>query len=634
MHIGKRVALGGAILAFLSMPATAMGAKKKAKITVKSVAAVPFSVAQGGAFELAGKVKSAKRRKASAGRLRVELRTLANKRAPRLGTFAIKRLKPNRTRSFDERVVVASTVREGTYLVRACAKRKRGGAYKCKLAKGRITVTEAPAPADTRAASERLREAITQAGLTSHLEDLQRIGDTFGGNRASGLPGYQHSVQYVIDVLKDAGYNPRTQLFPFVLYTQNAPSTFARTDAGNERTYVENEDFGTFDYSGSGNVQDAGITPVDLDLGVGNTSTSGCEPEDFTGFPDGDVALVQRGDCDFGVKAANAEEAGAAGVVIFNQGNTAAADRNDAFVGTLGNPVGIPVVSLSYADGVELDTDAATATVDITTDTTNEARTSTNVLADTPGGDPNNVIVVGSHLDSVEAGPGINDNGTGSSFNLEAAVQMAKLRITPAKKVRFAFWGAEEAGLIGSTYYVEHLPEADLAKIKGNLNFDMLGSPNIAKFVYDGDFSDTDSGGLDVNPGAAEIERLFVDYFNSVGVPTEPTAFDGRSDYEAFQLSGIPAGGLFSGAEGIKSAAQAAKWGGTAGQPFDPCYHEACDTLANVDYAGFEQLADGGAHVLATLATRLQNPGGGAAERQTRSIGRKHSQYLGAHLRR
>ena len=153
-------------------------------------------------------------------------------------------------------------------------------------------------------------------------------------------------------------------------------------------------------------------------------------------------------------------------------------------------------------------TDAATATVDITTDTTNEARTSTNVWADTPGGDPNNVIVVGSHLDSVEAGPGINDNGTGSSFNLEAAVQMAKLRITPTKKVRFAFWGAEEAGLIGSTYYVDTLPEAELAKIKGNLNFDMLGSPNIAKFVYDGDFSDTDSGGLPVNAGAAEIERL------------------------------------------------------------------------------------------------------------------------------
>jgi Zn-dependent M28 family amino/carboxypeptidase len=162
----------------------------------------------------------------------------------------------------------------------------------------------------------------------------------------------------------------------------------------------------------------------------------------------------------------------------------------------------------------------------------------------------------------------------------------------------------------------------------------MLGSPNIAKFVYDGDFSDTDSGGLPVNAGAAEIERLFVDYFNSVGVPTEPTAFDGRSDYEAFQLADIPAGGLFSGAEGIKSAAQAAKWGGTAGQPFDPCYHEACDTLVNVDYAGFEQLADGGAHVLATLAMRLDNAGGGAAQRETRSFGRKRSQYLGSLLRR
>ena len=287
MQIGKRAAVAGALLAFGAMPTSAMAAKKKAKITVKSVAAVPFSVAQGGAFELAGKVRSAKQRRAGAGRLRVELRTLKNGKAPRLGTFDIRKLKANRTRSFDVRVSVAGTVPEGTYLVRACAKRKSGGAFKCKLAKGRITVTKPPTPADTRNASERLREAITRAGLTSHLEDFQRIGDTYGGNRASGLPGYQHSVDHVIKVLKDAGYNPKTQLFPFVLYTQNAPSTFARTDAGNARTYVEGTDFGTFDYSGSGDVQDAGITPVDLDLGVGNESTSGCEPADFDRLPRG-----------------------------------------------------------------------------------------------------------------------------------------------------------------------------------------------------------------------------------------------------------------------------------------------------------------------------------------------------------
>jgi hypothetical protein len=105
-----------------------------------------------------------------------------------------------------------------------------------------------------------------------------------------------------------------------------------------------------------------------------------------------------------------------------------------------------------------------------------------------------------------------------------------------------------------------------------------------------------------VNPGAAKIERDFVDYFNSAGVATEPTAFDGRSDYKAFQDNGVAAGGLFSGAEVAKSEAQVAKWGGQLGVAFDHCYHQACDDITNLDLAGYDVLADGGAHVLALLA--------------------------------
>ena len=131
-----------------------------------------------------------------------------------------------------------------------------------------------------------------------------------------------------------------------------------------------------------------------------------------------------------------------------------------------------------------------------------------NIIAETPGGDPTNVVVVGSHLDSVPEGPGINDNGTGSAFNLELALQMAKMQ-APANKVRFAWWGAEEEGLLGSTDYVPGLSDAAFENIEMNLNFDMLGSPNHAMFVYDGDFSDTPPPATapDVNPGAAEIEQ-------------------------------------------------------------------------------------------------------------------------------
>jgi Zn-dependent M28 family amino/carboxypeptidase len=213
--------------------------------------------------------------------------------------------------------------------------------------------------------------------------------------------------------------------------------------------------------------------------------------------------------------------------------------------------------------------------------------------------------MAGAHLDSVPEGPGINDNGTGSAFNLELAIQMAKQKIKPANRVRFAWWGAEESGLVGATRYVAAISDEAFAQIAANLNFDMLGSPNHGKFVYDGDFSDSPPPATapDVNPGAAYIEDQFVDYFESVGIDTDPTAFDGRSDYKPFQDNGIAAGGLFSGAEVAKTAEQAAKWGGQAGVAFDPCYHQACDDIDNIDAVGFEQLSDGGAHVTAALAT-------------------------------
>jgi aminopeptidase Y len=201
-----------------------------------------------------------------------------------------------------------------------------------------------------------------------------------------------------------------------------------------------------------------------------------------------------------------------------------------------------------------------------------------NVLAETPGGDPNNVIMVGAHLDSVQEGPGINDNGSGSAAILETALQMAK--VSPRNKVRFAWWGAEEAGLVGSTDYVGSLPQAELDKIALYLNFDMVGSPNHVFFIYDGD--DSDAVGAGPGPeGSAQIEKTFEGFFDSRGIPFKGTDFSGRSDYGPFIAAGVPAGGLFTGAEGVKTAAEAAIWGGTAGQQYDPCYHLACDTFAN-----------------------------------------------------
>ena len=186
--------------------------------------------------------------------------------------------------------------------------------------------------------------------------------------------------------------------------------------------------------------------------------------------------------------------------------------------------------------------------------------------------------MAGAHLDSVNAGPGINDNGSGSAAILEVARQMAK--VNPRNKVRFALWGAEEASLVGSTYYVNNLTQAERDQITLYLNFDMIGSPNHVFFIYDGD----DSDGVGAGPGpdgSAQIEQTFERFFNEAGVPFKGTDFSGRSDYGPFIAAGIPSGGLFTGAEGIKTAAEVALWGGTAGQQYDPCYHLACDTYAN-----------------------------------------------------
>jgi Zn-dependent M28 family amino/carboxypeptidase len=229
-----------------------------------------------------------------------------------------------------------------------------------------------------------------------------------------------------------------------------------------------------------------------------------------------------------------------------------------------------------------------------------------NVIAETSGGDPDNVIVVGAHLDSVSRGPGINDNGSGSGGILEIAETFAAQDREPRNKLRFIWWGAEELGLLGSQYYVSHLSPAEKEAIALNLNFDMIGSPNYVRFVYDGNNS-----AFPVGPGAAkgpdgsgEIEATFHNYFAGVGLASAETPFSGRSDYGPFITAGIPAGGLFTGAEGVMTAQQAAIYGGTAGAAYDPCYHLACDTFANNNNRGLDEMSDAAAHTVLTFSRR------------------------------
>ncbi|MFF5391363.1 M28 family metallopeptidase [Streptomyces sp. NPDC013012] len=255
-------------------------------------------------------------------------------------------------------------------------------------------------------------------------------------------------------------------------------------------------------------------------------------------------------------------------------------------------------------DFVKAKLDAAGYTTSLQTFTSSGA-TGYNLIADWPGGDPNQVLMAGSHLDSVSSGPGINDNGSGSAAILETALAVSRAGYQPSKHLRFAWWGAEELGLVGSKYYVNNLPTTERSKIKGYLNFDMIGSPNPGYFVYDDD---------------PTIEQTFKGYFAGLGVPTEiETEGDGRSDHAPFKSAGVPVGGLFTGASRVKTSAQVSKWGGTA-TAFDRCYHSSCDTTSNINDTALDRNSDAVAHAIWTLSAGSTNPPTGKVFENTADV--------------
>lgn len=468
----------------------------------------------------------------------------------------------------------------------------------------------AATPVDT----EDLREAVTVEAVRAHQAAFQAAADANGGTREASSPGYTASADYVAGLMEAAGYDVTRQEFEYPFFQENVPAEFEQT-APTPTVYEYFVDFAPMDYSGNGDVT-AMTQGVDLVLPPGptdNTSTSGCEAADFDDFTAGNIALIQRGSCDFAVKAQNAADAGAIGVVIFNEGQEG---RTDAFLGTLGGPgILIPVVGTSFAIGEDLAANGAT--VRLFVDATNEIRSTENVIAETTTGRDDRVVVVGAHLDSVPEGPGIQDNGSGSGAILEIALQMAELGIQPRNQVRFAWWGAEEAGLLGAEHYVANLSKREIKDIALNLNFDMIGSPNFVRYVYDGDGSATGTAGPN---GSGNIEDVFLDYFTGEGLATEPTAFDGRSDYGPFIAVGIPAGGLFTGAEGIKTAEEVAIYGGTAGIQYDPCYHLACDTFDNISLTALDQNSDAAAHAVLTYAMTTSSVKGTDKANATKSV--------------
>jgi Zn-dependent M28 family amino/carboxypeptidase len=452
-----------------------------------------------------------------------------------------------------------------------------------------VVLAAAGSSAAAPTAPTRPSSPITAADIRAHLVALQRIANRNGGNRLAGTAGYDASARYVAERMRAAGYRLRFQEFRFPFVADRSPPVLR---AGGTQRLLPNRDYGTLLYSGSGAVE-APVVAVDLLLPSpsANASTSGCEGSDFASFPRGAIALLQRGGCFFREKVENAAAAGAGAVVVMNEGNPG---RRGLFQATLGSPqVSIPALAASVRVGDALRNGRSSGptgvSVSLRADVIAETRRTRNVIAESRTGNPGNLVVAGAHLDSVDRGPGVNDNGSGSALVLAVAESLA--RSHPANRLRFVWWAGEELGLLGSRRYVSQLSATELRRHALYLNFDMVGSKNFVPFVYQG------SG--DAPPGSAQIERVFTRYFNTHGQRFVVTDIGGASDHAAFARAGVPVGGLFSGADGDKSAAQKAAFGGRAGQPYDACYHRSCDTLANVDVVLATRLARAAAFAVA-----------------------------------
>ena len=457
---------------------------------------------------------------------------------------------------------------------------------------------DAPLPVDCSA----IVEYVTRESLLVHLEALDTIAAENGGTRVAGSPGWEASIDYVETSMGDYGYVTTRQAatYPYFEETTDpvmemiSPSSHAYTFSPDDPE-VMTGDFERMHLSRPGDVT-AEVEAVDLQLWPGNTSNSGCETADFTGFTVGHIALLQRGTCGFSSKALNADAAGAAAVIIFNQGDTTA--REGLMLGGCqmtamvpSDPehgVGIPVVFASYAVGAGIAALLSSGPVVMHVQVSDvfDIRTSQNLLAETAAGDPDDIVFYGAHLDSDPDSPGMNDDASGIATVLEIARVVSEC--DPLRMLRFGFWSTEEwRRPWGSLQYLDSLGDTDRDRISMYFNVDMIASPNYAVFVLDGDGSDFWVPGPE---GSAELEWFFTVNLMLQGYPTLPLWATG-SDHWSFFMNDIPYGMAFAGAgfpEDIKTEEEAALFGGTAGEKYDPCHHEPCDTLDNVnmDIAG------------------------------------------------
>lgn len=438
-------------------------------------------------------------------------------------------------------------------------------------------------PPSARALADRLAKDVTDRDVHRHLRALQHIADISGGNRGHDRIGFTRSVRYVSGLLKAAGYRVSEQTVPYTDF-----------DVTEERLTVSGAG------KGSGRVKAlmTRYTPstsargIDAPLAALPSGRTGCTAADYKGVgAAGSAVVLARAACGYATQQKAAAAAGARAVLLYYP--TPSPDNVYRLLGFDPADYTIPIASVPQRDGERLARAAAGghARAHLTLRADTVRRTTVNLVADTAGGDREHTVLLGSHLDSVTEGPGINDNGSSAATVLQTALELAPRQHAVKNRVRFVWWGAEELADVGSEHYVGQLSAAQRRQTAAVLNAELIASPNDGRFVWD-----PGSGGSHV------IAGLFAGYFAARGLPYERTSPDSiGSDHLPFQAAGIPVGGLDGGSMGVKTPAQQAKFGGRAGQMFDPCYHQPCDDLGTVN----RRALDANAPALAWVTGRL-----------------------------
>ncbi|NUR98967.1 MAG: M28 family peptidase [Kribbellaceae bacterium] len=420
---------------------------------------------------------------------------------------------------------------------------------------------------------QKLVDCVTRTDLWAHMVKFQQIADANPGadghpSRNSGEPGYKASADYVAAVMRAAGYNVTLQEYKF-RYFSFVGTPVLREESPNPHSFAIGVDFNPGQVVGTTTAQLQPAAGIIVPASPTPSSASGCTAADFAGFTPGNIALIQRGTCTFATKVANAEAAGATAAVIFNEGNPG---RTGVFTGGLSGNEHIPVIFTSYAVGSQLfgqyvPGTGPVMTVDVKA-ITDPNRSDWNVIADSKGGDPNNILVIDAHLDAI-FGAGMLDNASGSATILDIAQQLKNTNTR--NKLRFIWFGGEELGLFGSQYYVNTLPASELAKIKFDLDADVTATPNYVAGVLDPKDGVTLFGR---QPGTAMPPSIFapsaigrdfgIDYLNSIGKNHILFSADGTDAFE-FQLAGVPASGVLTGQDCCKLASDVALFGGVEG---------------------------------------------------------------------